>query len=168
MSNYVSYVCVPLWLIETELKFWNCKPSKVIDELYYGLAIFSINNSSGRPVIDRSRFPREISKRLGESLTVHCTANGIPQPLLRWYFDGKPLGGNLSKLTIASLDNENFGVYQCEAHNEAGADIAAIWVTKICMQISFFLLAFRTFGIISGVKKFTYCCRFREKKKILA
>uniref|UniRef100_A0A0M3HK85 Ig-like domain-containing protein n=1 Tax=Ascaris lumbricoides TaxID=6252 RepID=A0A0M3HK85_ASCLU len=61
-----------------------------------------------RPVIDRSRFPREISKRLGESLTVHCTANGIPQPLLRWYFDGKPLGGNLSKLTIASLDNENF------------------------------------------------------------
>uniref|UniRef100_A0A915BFE5 Ig-like domain-containing protein n=1 Tax=Parascaris univalens TaxID=6257 RepID=A0A915BFE5_PARUN len=84
-----------------------------------------------RPVIDRSRFPREISKRLGESLTVHCTADGIPQPLLRWYFDGEPLGGNLSKLTLASLNNENFGVYQCEAHNEAGVDIAAIWVTKI-------------------------------------
>ncbi|VDM26269.1 unnamed protein product [Toxocara canis] len=78
------------------------------------------------PIIDRSRFPREMSKRLGESLKLQCSAVGVPEPSFQWYLSGKPLDVNISTLSITSLDDKDFGVYQCETYNEAGNERSAV------------------------------------------
>ncbi|XP_050334425.1 peroxidasin [Bactrocera neohumeralis] len=64
----------------------------------------------------------------GKSLTLECDADGEPEPVIKWYFNGKPLKTDERKI----LDNENTelninnvikndtGIYTCIAQNYNG------------------------------------------------
>lgn len=65
------------------------------------------------------------------SLTIHCPAEGTPEPQLKWYKDGRSVDQSDSqyqasgqKLVLVSAKPTDAGRYSCEARNEAGeADV---------------------------------------------
>ncbi|VDK47907.1 unnamed protein product [Anisakis simplex] len=84
-----------------------------------------------RPVIDRSAFRRKVSQSEGHAIKLPCSVVGVPEPTVHWYRNGVLLSDNSSTLVIPSSNDQVSSVYECEAQNEAGFDIASVWVTKI-------------------------------------
>ncbi|XP_053539408.1 ADAMTS-like protein 1 [Ictalurus punctatus] len=56
------------------------------------------------------------------SLTLHCSAQGIPTPTVSWTKDGLPLQASTGGLHIASPGAKDVGIYRCTASNEMGSD----------------------------------------------
>lgn len=81
-----------------------------------------------RPLIERLKFANVITRNLGDSLELKCPALGVPEPELHWYFNGKDIKAEGHLLRLGPIDGGHLGVYQCEAINKAGADMASIWL----------------------------------------
>lgn len=64
---------------------------------------------------------------VGDSLILHCSAHGYPQPVVRWYKDGSFVHTNTS-LQFSSLKESNSGLYLCNATNDAGNDTYEVQV----------------------------------------
>ena len=64
----------------------------------------------------------------GGNVTFNCTATGLPQPNITWYKDGQEvtegvessqgLQSTASTLTLVNVDQDDSGVYWCNATNE--------------------------------------------------
>ncbi|KAM7387857.1 hypothetical protein PAMP_024068 [Pampus punctatissimus] len=69
----------------------------------------------------------------GSTLTLTCSAEGNPEPLITWNFrmaDGRSLPqGQGSQLVIAAVSLSQTGWYECEARNTEGNQTAAVEVT---------------------------------------
>ena len=69
---------------------------------------------------------KNISVRDSESLMIKCHASGFPTPNITWKRLGKTIGNQA--LYFNSIKKSDSGVYQCEAHNQAGKDSTEITV----------------------------------------
>ncbi|XP_026786423.3 ADAMTS-like protein 3 isoform X1 [Pangasianodon hypophthalmus] len=76
-------------------------------------------------------FQRDLSISVGRtayitnatrSLTLLCSAQGIPIPTVSWTKDGVPLQASAGGLHIASPGAKDVGIYRCTANNEMGSD----------------------------------------------
>lgn len=63
----------------------------------------------------------------GDSLILHCSALGYPQPVVRWYKDGNFVHKNTS-LHFSSLNQSDSGFYACNASSIAGSDAYKVQV----------------------------------------
>ncbi|XP_061437191.1 neuronal cell adhesion molecule-like, partial [Lethenteron reissneri] len=72
-----------------------------------------------------------------DTVRLACLADGIPKPLVRWFFNGVPIseapavaGRSVDgdSLTLRRLQEEATGVYQCEASNQHGTILANAYV----------------------------------------
>ena len=80
------------------------------------------------PTIKSQNFDRDVVQ--GETVVIRCSASGLPEPIVAWFFNGAPVtaGGNVSilrggsVLSISSVDTTDSGQYTCRAINSAGSD----------------------------------------------
>ncbi|XP_075918733.1 neuronal cell adhesion molecule-like isoform X2 [Petromyzon marinus] len=72
-----------------------------------------------------------------DTVELACLADGIPKPLVRWFFNGVPIdeapavpGRSVDgdSLTLRRLDGGATGVYQCEASNRHGTILANAYI----------------------------------------
>ena len=63
----------------------------------------------------------------GDSLILHCSALGYPQPVVRWYKDSNFVHENTS-LLFSSLNQSDSGFYTCNASSIAGSDAYKVQV----------------------------------------
>ena len=85
-----------------------------------------------------SRPPLETLGEFGHSLTLPCAVDGSPAPDVSWYRDGVPLSEtpnlrfsvlkNNNSLYISYMRQEDSGMFQCLASNEAGDVTAYTWL----------------------------------------
>ena len=85
-----------------------------------------------------SRPPLETLGEFGQSLTLACAVDGSPAPDVSWYRDGVPLSEtpnlrfsvlkNNDSLHISFMRQEDSGMFQCLASNEAGDVTAYTWL----------------------------------------
>ncbi|PVD38929.1 hypothetical protein C0Q70_01554 [Pomacea canaliculata] len=90
------------------------------------------------PMIPPGALPRVIERDFSETVILPCTAQGVPQPTLHWYFNGwsispvvRPERYTLypnGTLEIRNLDLPDAGKYQCFARNPAGETYKAVWL----------------------------------------
>ena len=81
----------------------------------------------------------------GKAITVPCDVHGVPTPNVTWYRNGIPLSetpnlrfevikkesderGSLNSLHINFLRQEDSGMFQCLADNEAGDIVGYTWL----------------------------------------
>ena len=90
------------------------------------------------PVLEVS--PASITAQLGSNLTLHCTANGFPTPIIEWVHFGMVLrerGGIevdaevinstvISTLSITDVQTENYGLYTCRANTTQDSQPATV------------------------------------------
>ena len=93
------------------------------------------------PVIDLSspptitNQPRGRNDRLFDKVTLMCSADGNPDPVIRWYKDGVALEGPQSVGGVYTIDRikpEDRGTYHCQATNTRGTAISAM--VKVLIQ----------------------------------
>uniref|UniRef100_A0A915PUX1 Uncharacterized protein n=1 Tax=Setaria digitata TaxID=48799 RepID=A0A915PUX1_9BILA len=65
----------------------------------------------------------------GDKLSLSCTVNGVPNPVIKWFKDGKVLNDSdyeiknengVCKLTISAIKSNDSGIYKCIAENING------------------------------------------------
>ncbi|KAK8759242.1 hypothetical protein V5799_003128 [Amblyomma americanum] len=61
-------------------------------------------------------------------LLLYCSANGVPEPTISWFKDGKPLNMTGPSLTKVKVTPQDSAFYQCRAENRAGATYANITI----------------------------------------
>ena len=81
----------------------------------------------------------------GKALTVPCDVHGVPEPNVTWYRNGIPLSetpnlrfdvirksederGSVNSLHINFLRQEDSGMFECMAQNEAGDIVGYTWL----------------------------------------
>jgi len=66
---------------------------------------------------------------VGMSITLHCSASGVPAPSVVWYRDGKSITGNTTSVTVLNdglhlkiqdAEISHSARYSCVAENVAG------------------------------------------------
>ncbi|KAK8769536.1 hypothetical protein V5799_013999, partial [Amblyomma americanum] len=114
-------------------------------------------------------------------LDLRCSANGLPEPSISWFKDGKPLNmtgmDSLSEgrwLTKSKVTPQDSDFYQCRAENRAGAIYAntTIHVARRVLahdmsstQITWITVGFTVFGICILVTLFLFCKKYRAVMK---
>ena len=68
----------------------------------------------------------------GESVTLSCSASGIPSPFVSWIKVGSSKRTNTSELVLANISSSEAGEYRCEASNLCGNDIESARVDVLC------------------------------------
>ncbi len=90
-------------------------------------------------VIEKPHFKKPMQVQtygeFGKAIQIPCDVHGVPEPNITWYRNGIPLSetpnlrfevirkeadGNLNSLHINFLRQEDSGMFQCMAENEAG------------------------------------------------
>ncbi|KAK6022792.1 immunoglobulin domain protein, partial [Ostertagia ostertagi] len=78
---------------------------------------------------------------LGSRLTIPCSPrkhSGVPLRI-QWYFNGNEVATKNGRLVVDELSHKDYGVYQCEATNEAGSSMNTVWVKEGASQDPEFL-----------------------------
>ena len=121
--NYGNYTCYARNFLGTATKSWELRP-----------LLFNISQSAPKIM----EFPKvRVEKRLGDRYQINCTVSAFPPPDTAWYFDGKMIKRNVSKisiaenetiltLTIPSITIDHYGSYECRSTNIKGKD-RKIW-----------------------------------------
>ena len=82
---------------------------------------------------------------LGQQVELACRSVGVPRPAVKWYKNADDLTGELDNptlpdspkyvfdadsgsLVVTAVDKDSPGIYQCEASNQAGYDLATTWL----------------------------------------
>ncbi|WKY08323.1 hypothetical protein Q1695_007667 [Nippostrongylus brasiliensis] len=76
--------------------------------------------------------PDEKVAPIGSQLSIPCSPRkraGV-SPRIQWYFNGKEISSKAGRLVVRALSHKDYGVYQCEASNEAGSTMNTIWVKE--------------------------------------
>ncbi|VDL78492.1 unnamed protein product [Nippostrongylus brasiliensis] len=76
--------------------------------------------------------PDEKVAPIGSQLSIPCSPRkraGV-SPRIQWYFNGKEVSSKAGRLVVRALSHKDYGVYQCEASNEAGSTMNTIWVKE--------------------------------------
>ncbi|CAI4226477.1 unnamed protein product [Auanema sp. JU1783] len=80
-----------------------------------------------QPVIEA--IPSEIQKPVGSSVSIRCNTDNLISKI-RWFFNGNKIPSKGKSLTISPISGENYGIYQCEARNEAGTALSTTWLKE--------------------------------------
>ncbi|XP_031229767.1 immunoglobulin superfamily member 10 isoform X2 [Mastomys coucha] len=86
--------------------------------------------------------PRNMLRRTGEAMQLHCVALGVPQPKITWETPGHSLLSTATErkphrsemlplqgtLVIQNLQTSDSGVYKCRAQNLLGTDYATTYI----------------------------------------
>ena len=67
------------------------------------------------------RSSKDISLDAGDTVTLLCSASGLPEPRLSWYKNNELYRDSGSSLTISSVTSLDSGVYTCMAQNMVGS-----------------------------------------------
>lgn len=95
------------------------------------LHIFLSLSLSDPPSITQS--PLSQTAHLHSLVQFHCAADGNPDPLISWNFQGTPVPGAQGGIfTISSATAVNEGVYTCIAANTVDQDTADASLTILC------------------------------------
>ena len=73
--------------------------------------------------------PRGRTDRLFDKVTLMCSADGNPDPVIRWYKDGVALEGPQSVGGVYTIDRikpEDRGTYHCQASNTVGTAMSVL------------------------------------------
>ncbi|KAK8780670.1 hypothetical protein V5799_017989 [Amblyomma americanum] len=105
-------------------------------------------------------------------LLLYCSANGLPEPTISWFKDGKPLNMTGRRLTKVKVTPQDSGFYQCRAENRAGATYANITINaarvlahgKSSSQVTWMTVGFTVFGICILVTLFFICKQYGAVK----
>lgn len=100
-------------------------------------------------VIEKPHFEKHMAVstlgEFGKAITLPCDVHGVPEPNVTWYRNGIPLSetpnlrfevirkqaderGNVNSLHINFLRQEDSGMFQCMAENEAGDIVGYTWL----------------------------------------
>uniref|UniRef100_A0AC34QH49 Thymidine kinase, cytosolic n=1 Tax=Panagrolaimus sp. JU765 TaxID=591449 RepID=A0AC34QH49_9BILA len=82
------------------------------------------------PIINKDVLPSEAMHKVGDSVNLVCkTTKAWPRAKISWFFNKEKLTTTNSEvLKIDHLETKHFGVYQCKASNDAGADFFQVWI----------------------------------------
>ena len=73
--------------------------------------------------------PQQIYEPIGSEVNLTCVANGVPQPTISWYKDGKLLPNKVAPfLLIPDLSLDTRGLYECVAANKLGSQNETAYV----------------------------------------
>ncbi|ETN80700.1 hypothetical protein NECAME_09022, partial [Necator americanus] len=78
----------------------------------------------------------EVLQPLGSELNLHCSQkkrNGLSSTI-KWFFNGREVAVKRGRLVVKELSQRDYGVYQCEATNEAGSSMNTVWVKEGASQ----------------------------------
>ena len=123
-----------------------------------------------------SRPPLETLGEFGHSLTLPCAVDGSPAPDVTWYRDGVPLSEtpnlrfsvlkNNNSLYISYMRQEDSGMFQCLASNEAG-DVTAY--TRLRVKSKFWYLhSIPTIGNAEFLASYSLIARRLDAKVVVA
>ncbi|PAV92252.1 hypothetical protein WR25_09019 [Diploscapter pachys] len=91
---------------------------------------FSTINFIAPPIL--RPLPTETRRPIHSTIDLRCSMKKKSSPaIFTWYFNGQKLTGPATQnnhLKLSSIGQLNFGVYQCEAQNEAGRDSTSVWL----------------------------------------
>ena len=123
----------------TVMKFEDVRKSDTADYICTATNLLgSVVKKTVLVVVSLPRFlvkpPVRTDARLGDSLTVNCSATGDPQPVITWKRQGFPLPAGQSQqingaLVITNIKREDAGIYICVA-TSAGV-LTAETVTQV-------------------------------------
>lgn len=107
---------------------------------------------AAKPAASAPRFAeplKNVTADEGSPLTLECRIAGHPDPIVRWYKEGRPIiagpgieiqkQGDRASLTLYGATEQDSGQYTCIAQNPSGenATSAAVIVSGKYSQISF-------------------------------
>jgi len=85
-----------------------------------------------------------VRRRHGQPLSLHCQCRGVPTPTVDWLKNGQVItiddhsrvfistdeqdGVTSSHLRVEQASVHDSGMYQCQATNHVGVDLATTWV----------------------------------------
>ncbi|XP_078369723.1 uncharacterized protein LOC144653563 isoform X2 [Oculina patagonica] len=104
-----------------EILDYDCNPNLVSSN---GLPVGTVLVQEPPSIVNSSSSPLVFT---GDSLVLHCSADGYPQAVIRWYKDGNLVHENTS-LQFSSLKQSDTGLYMCNASNTAGSDTYTVQV----------------------------------------
>ena len=77
--------------------------------------------------------PLSQTAHLHSPVQFQCVADGNPDPLVMWNFQGNPIAGAQGNIfTIAMAAGDNVGEYTCVTTNSVGEDSATAALTVLC------------------------------------
>uniref|UniRef100_A0A1I8GUQ1 Fibrillar collagen NC1 domain-containing protein n=1 Tax=Macrostomum lignano TaxID=282301 RepID=A0A1I8GUQ1_9PLAT len=106
-----------------------------------------VNQSAQQPP-EFTKLFRDQTAKTSEPITISCEVTGIPEPIVRWTFNGQPVKpsqaritvqGNKHSLSIPSIDSSHAGRYAATAENPHGrATCAALLVVEDAKENRYF------------------------------
>ena len=68
----------------------------------------------------------------GSSIRFSCLFDGVPRPLVDWYFNGAKVSANSSSnYDVIAADRANDGEYRCQGRNLVGTTDGAVVTLKV-------------------------------------
>ncbi|XP_041473856.1 protein sidekick-2-like [Lytechinus variegatus] len=112
-----------------------------------------------------SRLERKTQEAAGNTITLPCTATGVPTPQIKWFRNAADIAimGNSryrleedGSLKLINLEKNDSGMFQCQAINDVGEQIADTWlhVQEIAPEIT---LAPNDTTILEGETTYLEC-----------
>ena len=80
---------------------------------------------------------------LGSNVTITCSLQGDPPPVLSWIHNGvtrrDPISLSMSTLVVEDFHSRDAGVYQCQAENVYQISIQSVFLVAIGENLIFYI-----------------------------